>query len=70
MLRMMEPVTTTCYGTTEKWERREDAMRFYMKCVRNSEGHERLRYENVVFDLLDGLEHATDHMEHLRRKAN
>lgn len=62
MLNLMQPVTTTCYKTTERWETREDALRFYMRCIRNSEGHERLRYENVVLDLMDGLDHATDHM--------
>lgn len=52
-------VKITCYRSTE-YMNRDDAIRFYMEGVRNCDGAERNRYMNILLDLLDGLNVATD----------
>ena len=46
-------VTIYCYNQKETITRR-DAIDKYLDCMRNSEGSERERYENIYFALLDG----------------
>ncbi len=46
-------VTITCYGKTEKMER-EKAKKFYLDCMKNSEGSEQERYTNIYTQLMDG----------------
>lgn len=54
------PVTTVCYGKTDTYETRQEAIDFYKDCVRHSEGAERDRYVRIVMQLEDGAMHATD----------
>ncbi len=54
------PVTTVCYGTTDTYETRQEAIDFYKDCVRHSEGAERDRYLRIVMQLEAGAVHATD----------
>lgn len=50
---MADIVTITCYGSTEKMERKK-ATKFYLECMMMSEGAERDRYTNIYLDLLAG----------------
>ena len=52
-------VTITCYGQTEKMERKK-ALKFYRECASFSEGSEHERYCNIILDLLDGKSVAHD----------
>jgi len=52
-------VYVTCYGKREKYKR-QDAIDFYLKAMRCSEGSERERYTNVYLGLLDGLTEVSD----------
>jgi len=56
---MADLVKITCYGKTEMMER-DKAIKFYRECADWSEGSERERYVNVLFDLMDGLSEAKD----------
>ena len=44
-------VTTICYGKEKKWERRIDAVEYFMCGVIECDGAERERYVNVLIDL-------------------
>ena len=44
-------VTTICYGKEKNWERRSDAVEFFMASVISCDGAERERYLNVLVDL-------------------
>ena len=52
--KKLDSVTITCYGETEVWDNRMDALRFYKEGAEACEGAERNRYTNIVFQLMDG----------------
>jgi len=60
---MGRKVTTVCYGESEMWESREDAIRFYRRCAAGSEGHEQERYKTILMKLLAGLDYCSDDCE-------
>ena len=47
-------IRIVCYNHLEFWHSRKMAMDFYRKAIRNSEGSERDRYLNILWDLEDG----------------
>lgn len=47
-------VTTICYGKTETWKSRKEAIAFYTECFYCSEGSEHERYANILMDLQNG----------------
>lgn len=49
-----------CYGRTEEWESREEAIEYFGQAAMCTEGSERERYMNIYFDLLDGKEICID----------
>ena len=53
-------VTTICYGKEDKWERRSDAIEFFMAGVIECDGSERERYLNVLIDLQSMKDVCTD----------
>lgn len=55
-----DPVTITCYGTTETWDDREEALRFYLEGAMACEGAESRRYMNIYFQLLEGCGVCSD----------
>lgn len=55
-----DPVVVTCYGKTETWESRADAMAFYMRAMAASEGSECERYKNVFVALAAGEKICSD----------
>ena len=52
--KKLDAVTITCYGSTEVWDSRADAMKFYLEGMTACEGAERDRYTNVYLQLLEG----------------
>ena len=46
-------ISIVCYNRIEKWHSRTNALRFFRDCARNTEGAERDRYINIVWDLED-----------------
>ena len=58
--RKLEPVTITCYGTTEVWDDRMEALRFYKQGAEECGGSESRRYANIVFQLMDGKTACSD----------
>ena len=57
---MTKPVTTICYKEKREWETREEALRFFLEGVRESDGSEKARYAAICCQILDGMELATD----------
>lgn len=60
MRKRKEAIKIICYGQEEIYTDRKKAMQFYMNCADNSEGSERERYINILFDLMDGKSLCTD----------
>ena len=58
--RKLEPVTITCYGTTEVWDDRMEALRFYKQGAEECGGSESRRYANIVFQMMDGKTECSD----------
>jgi hypothetical protein len=58
--RKLDSVTITCYGTTEVWDERIEALRFYKQGAEECEGAESRRYANIVFQLMEGKTVCTD----------
>ncbi len=58
--RKLDPVTITCYGKTEVWEDRKDAIRFYREGAAACEGAERDRYVNILLQLAGGQSVCAD----------
>lgn len=58
-----DSVVVTCYGNTETWENRADAMAFYMKAMAASEGSECERYKNIFVALAAGEKNCSDGVE-------
>lgn len=61
-----DPVVVTCYGKTETWESRADAMAFYMRAMAASEGSECERYKNVFVALAAGEKICSDGDEQMK----
>ena len=52
--KKLDSVTITCYGSTEVWDSRAEAMKFYLEGMTACEGAERDRYTNIYLQLLEG----------------
>ncbi len=59
MAKMTDIVKITCYGKTEEMTRKE-GLKKYREAMRYSEGSERDRYCNIVWDLEDGYMECND----------
>ena len=53
-------ILVACYNEITKWNKRENAIKFYQECVINSDGAERDRYINILIDLSEGLDECHD----------
>lgn len=42
--RVLDVVKTICYGKERLWDKKEEAIEFFIDCMLNSEGSERERY--------------------------
>lgn len=56
-------VTTVCYGKTDVWSSREEAEKFFLFAMANSEGSEQSRYTKIYTELKIGLTLCTDEEE-------
>ena len=59
MAKMTDKVKVTCYGTTKEYTRGQ-ALKEFREAMRCSEGSERDRYCNIVWDLEDGKMECKD----------
>ncbi len=53
-------VTTQCYGEKKTWDRREDALEFFLEGMLNTEGSEQSRYASIYSQLKAGADFASD----------
>ena len=63
----MEQIEVYCYAK-RTFESKASAERFYVQCIKNSEGSERERYANVLADILDGFTICWDQITSLPDK--
>lgn len=57
---ILHTVTTVCYGEKRIWDSREDAVKYFLDGALACEGSESERYLNIVRQLKEGLDFATD----------
>lgn len=48
------PIKVFCYNEIRSWNSRKQAIAFYKKGIKCSDGRERMRYENILNDLENG----------------
>lgn len=58
--RKLETVKTVCYGKTEVWDSREEALAFFLKAMADSEGGENDRYTKIYTELMMGKDECSD----------
>lgn len=58
--RILDVVKTICYGKEQIWDKKEDAIEFFVDCMLNSEGSERERYCNILSSLKGNLKVCKD----------
>lgn len=58
--RVLDVVKTICYGKEQIWDKKEDAIEFFVDCMLNSEGSERERYCNILSSLKCNLKVCKD----------
>ena len=56
----LNTVKTICYGKEQIWDKKEDAIEFFVDCMLNSEGSERERYCNILSSLKGNLKVCKD----------
>ena len=58
--KVLDVVKTICYGKEKIWDKKEDAIDFFVDCMLNSEGSERERYCNILSSLKANLKVCKD----------
>lgn len=58
--RVLDVVKTICYGKEQIWDKKEDAIEFFVDCMLNSDGSERERYCNILSSLKGNLKVCKD----------
>lgn len=58
--RKLEMVKTICYGKTNVWDSREEALAFFLKAMAGSEGSENDRYTKIYMELMMGMDECSD----------
>lgn len=58
--RVLDVVKTICYGKERIWDKKEDAIEFFIDCMLNSEGSEKERYCNILSSLKADLKVCKD----------
>lgn len=56
----MDGVTTICYGKTEKWKDRDEAIAFFEEAMLASEGSEQERYAKIYTELIERKDVCSD----------
>lgn len=58
--RVLDVVKTICYGKERLWDKKEEAIEFFIDCMLNSEGSEKERYCNILSLLKANLKVCKD----------
>lgn len=58
--RALDVVKTFCYGKERLWDKKEEAIEFFIDCMLNSEGSEKERYCNILSSLKANLKVCKD----------
>lgn len=58
--RVLDVVKTICYGKERIWDKKEEAIEFFIDCMLNSEGSEKERYCNILSSLKADLKVCKD----------
>ena len=58
--RVLDVVKTICYGKERLWDKKEEAIEFFIYCMLNSEGSEKERYCNILSSLKANLKVCKD----------
>lgn len=58
--RVLDVVKTICYGKERIWDKKEEAIEFFIDCMLNSEGSEKERYCNILSSLEANLKVCKD----------
>ena len=58
--RVLDVVKTICYGKERIWDKKEEAIEFFLDCMLNSEGSEKERYCNILSSLEANLKVCKD----------
>lgn len=58
--RVLDVVKTICYGKERIWDKKEEAIEFFIDCMLNSEGSEKERYCNILSSLKANLKVCKD----------
>lgn len=58
--RVLDVVKTICYGKERLWDKKEEAIEFFIDCMLNSEGSEKERYCNILASLRANLKVCKD----------
>lgn len=51
---MAKKIKVACYGETQEFNTKEEALKFYMECMAWSDGSEKQRYATIVEQLYFG----------------
>lgn len=63
IIRKLDTVKTVCYGKTDVWDSREEAMEFFLHGICETEGAERNRYVTVFTKLKAGMDVCSDDVD-------
>lgn len=58
--RLLDVVKTICYGKERIWDKKEEAIEFFIDCMLSSEGSEKERYCNILSSLKADLKVCKD----------
>ena len=58
--RVLDVVKTICYGKERLWDKKEEAIEFFIDCMLSSEGSEKERYCNILSSLKANLKVCKD----------
>lgn len=58
--RVLDVVKTICYGKERIWDKKEEAIEFFIDCMLSSEGSEKERYCNILSSLRANLKVCKD----------
>lgn len=58
--RVLDVVKTICYGKERLWDKKEEAIEFFIDCMLNSESSEKERYCNILSSLKANLKVCKD----------
>ena len=58
--KVLDTVTTVCYGQEQVWDSRKEAADFFLEGIAAAEGSECERYINIYVKLISGKKYCTD----------